>query len=167
MSSEFTQYYEQYKKPIFNYILYRAGFDRAYAEDLTAEIFLKAYEHFDSYDRSRPFKAWIYTIAHNHLINARMAKKETLPLDEKLEIVKEDINDDYGRNIDRKMMIEKIMSLVLLLPATQQELIIMRYINDMSNKETAEILEKEEGAVRTALSRAIAALREEYNKKYL
>lgn len=159
--AQFTGYYEKHKKAIFNYILYRIGFNRDTAEDLTSEVFLKAFEHFDSYDCSRPFKTWIFTIAHNHVVNFYAAKKEVLPLDETINIAEN--APKVSEETEHKMAVAKIMHLVSLLPESQQELITMRYVNDLSNNEIAEILEKEEGAIRTALSRAIAALRNQYN----
>lgn len=157
-AKEFTRHYEEHKNSIFNYLLYRVAFKKDTAEDLTSEIFLKAFEHFDSYDRARPFKTWIFAIAHNHLVNYYAGRKETLPLDEAVELVKK---SSEGDNLDEKMLIGNIFGLVEKLPANQRDLIIMRYVNDLSNQEIAEILGKEEGAVRTGLSRAITAIREQ------
>lgn len=160
-AEEFTKYYEEHKNSIFNYLLYRVAFKKDIAEDLTSEIFLKAFEHFDSYDRARPFKTWIFAIAHNHLVNYYAGRKETLPLNEAIELVKK---LPEGDDLDEKMLIANILGLVEKLPTNQRDLIVMRYVNDISNQEIAEILGKEEGAVRTGLSRAIAALREQYEK---
>lgn len=160
--SEFTRYYEQHNKGVFNYIFYRVGFNRQTAEDLTSEIFLKAFEHLDQYDRNRPFKTWIFTIAHNHLVNFFITKKELLALDEAKTVSH---HSSIGE-IDMKMTIEQMLSLVGELPSSQRDLLIMRYVNDLSNREIAEILQKEEGAVRTALSRALALLRNNYNLIY-
>lgn len=162
--NEFTRFYEEHKKTIFNYLLYRTGFDRDIAEDLTSEIFLKAYRAFDSYDRKRSFKTWIFAIAHNHLVNYYAAKKHVLPLEEAVEVVKE---VPATETLDEKMLVSKILHLVSKLPAAQQELVTLRYINDLSHEEIARIVGKEEGAVRTALSRAIATLREEYNIHFI
>lgn len=160
---EFTRYYEQHKNAIFNYILYRIGFDRDTAEDLTSEIFLKAFEYFASYDTSRPFKNWIFTIAHNHLVNYYTTKRETLPLEDVTELVKTASATD---TLENHMTIEKILMLMTKLPPAQRDLIIMRYVNDLSNREIAEILHKEEGALRTALSRALTALRQQYHRHF-
>lgn len=154
---EFAGYYEKHKTAIFNYILYRIGFNKYTAEDLTSDIFLKAFEHFDSYDRARPFKTWIFTIAHNHLVNYYTSRKVTLPLEEAIEVVKEE--STIKENTDRDMAVAKMLNLVSELPEQQQEIVTMKYVNDMTNEEIAAALDKEEGAIRTALSRAIATLR--------
>lgn len=160
-AQEFTHYYEEHKNAIFNYILYRVSFNRDTAEDLTSEIFLKAFEAFERYDRNRPFKTWIFTIAHNHLVNFYAGRKEILPLEEAVEVVKEG-ETPIGEDIDQKDTLGKILHLVTELPESQRDLIIMRYVNDLGNGEIAKILNKEEGAIRTALSRAIASLRNAY-----
>lgn len=157
---EFTTYYEKHKKAIFNYILYRVGFNRETAEDLTSEIFLKAFEHFETYDRGRPFKTWIFTIAHNHLVNFYAKQRETLPLNEAIGLSKE---EKSAEEIDHDTMIKKILRIISKLPEGQRETIILRYINDLGNNEIAEITGKEEGAVRTSISRAITAIRDHYN----
>ena len=162
--NEFTRYYEEHKKSIFNYILYRVGFNRDTAEDLTSEIFLKAFEHFDSYDRDRPFKAWIFPIAHNHLINFRTAQKPVLPLDDAIDVVKDESkNAHFQDTVDHEAMMSKILTLVEKLPEAQREIVIMRYVNDLSNSEIAHATGKDEGAIRTALSRAITTLRNTFN----
>lgn len=161
---EFTRYYEEHKKTIFNYLLYRVGFDRDMAEDLTSDVFLKAFQAFDSYDRNRSFKTWVFTIAHNHLVNYYAARKTVLPLEEVVEVVKEVPATEM---LDEKMLVSKILHLVSKLPAAQQELVTLRYVNDLSHQEIAGIVGKEEGAVRTAISRAIATLRDEYNIHFI
>lgn len=162
-SSQFTQYYEEYKRTIFNYILYRVGFNHNTAEDLTSEIFLKAFEHFDSYDRKRSFKTWIFTIAHNHLVNYYSSKRETVPLDEAIRIVKE---VHYSEIVDQNMTMEQVLGHIAKLPHAQRELIIMRYINELNNDEIAEVMGKDEGAIRTALSRALGQLRTHFNNNH-
>lgn len=163
-TQEFTRYYEEFKKPIYNYILYRVSFNQDLAEDLTAEIFIKAYEHMDSYDRARSFKTWIYTIAHNHLINYVTSKKDVLSLDESLEVPSTESGSKFGEEVDMQMQMDVVHELIQELPAPQRELLTMRFVNDLSNTEIASVLNKEEGAIRTGLSRSISSLRNLYNQ---
>ncbi|MBI4994102.1 RNA polymerase sigma factor [Candidatus Peregrinibacteria bacterium] len=160
---QFTVYYEEHKTSIFNYILYRVGFNHSTAEDLTSDIFLKAFEHFDSYDKTRPFKTWIFTIAHNHLVNYYAGKKEVLPLEEARELVK-----DIGskETAERNITMQRILNLISGLPESQRDIVTMKYVNDLTNEEIARVTGKEEGTIRTALSRAIASLRGQYNIKF-
>lgn len=162
MAEEFVGYYETNKKAIFNYVLYRVSFDRYTAEDLTSEIFLKAFSAFKSFDRKRSFKTWIFTIAHNHLINYYSSKKPTLSLDEAYSVMKE---DDLGAAVDKKDALGKVFQIVEGLPEASREIVIMRFVNDLEYDEIASVLGKEQGTVRTALSRAITAIKEKYDKQ--
>ena len=162
MVEEFAGYYEANKKAIFNYALYRVSFDRDIAEDLTSEIFLKAFTAFKSFDRKRSFKTWIFTIAHNHLINYYSSKKTTLSLDEACLIMKE---EDVGAAVDKKGVLDKVFHIVEDLPEAQREIVIMKFVNDQEYDEIASVLGKEQGAVRTALSRAITAIKEKYDQQ--
>lgn len=159
----FTNFYHDHKDKIFTYILYRVSFDRDIAEDLTSEIFLKAWKHFDSFDRTRSFKTWIFTIAHNHLINFYKSRRPTLPLDEAIKAGEEEHVSD---SVEEKTQIEKLMRLVASLPHAPRDLIIMRYLQELSNQEIAEIMHKEEGAVRTAISRALNLLRSRFEATF-
>ncbi|PJC37146.1 hypothetical protein CO046_02015 [Candidatus Peregrinibacteria bacterium CG_4_9_14_0_2_um_filter_53_11] len=160
---EFLDYYEEFKNAIFSYLLYRVGYDRATAEDLTSEVFIKAYENFHRYDQTRSFKTWIFTIAHNHLINYVQSRKLTVPLNEDIKTPANEKGATFAEQTDHDMQMEQVMQLVSDLPETQRELLTMRYVNDLSNSEIAAILGKDEGAVRTALSRAVGQLRNKYS----
>ncbi len=162
--AEYTRYYEEYKNAIYNYILYRVRYDRDTAEDLTADVFVKAFENFEKYDRKRSFKTWIYTIAHNHLINHLTGIKPVVQLDDTLAANLEAQTEHYGDSLDHQMMMGQIGSLMADLPEATRELLTLRFVNDLSNTEISEVLGKDEGAVRTGLSRAIAALRNKYTE---
>lgn len=163
-SEEFLKYYEQCKTPIFTYLLYRVRFDREVAEDLTSEVFIKAFEHFDSFDRARSFKTWIFTIAHNHLVNFYVSRKEVTSLDEAIHVTRDEVS--VGDSVDTRSSISRVLSLVNKLSDAQRELVIMRYVNDLSYNEIASITGKAEGAIRTAISRALSSLRTIYSQHY-
>jgi RNA polymerase sigma factor (sigma-70 family) len=150
---EFAQYYEAHKKAIFTYILYRVSFNR----DL-----LKAFEYFHTFDKERPFKPWIYRIAHNHLINHFTAKKnqKMTSIDDIPEIP---VDAKINKQAQENMLMEKIEIILKDLPEAHQELLLLRYQNGLSHKEVAEIVGKEEGAVRTAISRALDTVRQKYH----
>lgn len=160
---DFEKHYEAHKKRVFTYLLYRLSFDRELAEDLTSEVFLKAFEHFDSYDPSRPFQPWIFKIAHNHLVNYFASRRETLSLEKVSEL---SIPSTVAEKTEEKMLIEKIETFVKDLPPHQQELILLRYQNGLSHREIAEIVGKEEVAVRVAISRALDTIRNKYHQSY-
>ncbi len=151
----FTVYYNQFKHKIYNYFLYRIGFDQKAAEDLTSEAFLKALKSFADFDEERPFGPWIFAIAHNHLVNYyKIANRETTLTD------KENFLPQTDDSASERLELERVIKLIQTMEAADREVLLLRFVDGLSNTEIAELLNKEEGAVRTQISRAMAKLRE-------
>ncbi len=153
---EFMSYYNLYADKIFTFILYRVNFNRAVAEDLTQEIFIKAFTKFETYDRTRQFSAWIFTIARNHLLNYYRDRKEEYELSE---IHASPYN--AADRLDVKMESEALLARIREMEPYSRDVLLMRYVDGLSHGEIAEVLGKEEGAVRTQLSRALKKLKAE------
>lgn len=150
----FISYYNQFKDKIFVYFLYRVNFSREVAEDLTSEIFLKALKSFDSYEQNRSFQSWIFAIAHNHLVNYyRVAGRESYELKDNYS-VEGDI-DKVEMNYELSLILKKINSM----DKNDRDILLMRFVDDLSNTEIADILQKSEGAIRTSISRSLDKLR--------
>lgn len=143
-------------------MFFRVGRNRSLAEDLTSEIFLKALEKFDTFDsETASFQSWIYSIAHNHLIDHyRLARSET-SLEEIRETPGEAI--DWGAALDTKKQVELISKKIADLPDAYAEIITLKYINELSNREISKVLNKSAVGVRVTLHRALNALREKMN----
>lgn len=157
----FIEYYHQYKQSLYNYFLYRVAFKQEIAEDLLSETFLKAFKHFKRFDRERSFKTWVYTIAHNLLVNHYRSSKPTCDIDDVAEpSAKEQLISEV---LDIDIDIEKIKYHLDDFPPKQKEMLILRYINDLSYEEISKIMQKEEGAIRVGVSRAIKKLKEKLN----
>lgn len=151
---DFLHYYKEYKDKIYSYIWYRVGFNAALAEDLTSEIFIKALENFERFDQARSFQAWIYRIAHNHLINHyKVSNRET-----ELEAA-DKCFDEPLELLDTMIDHERVMLCINDMPDSSKQALLLRYAEEMSNEEIAAILDKDVGAIRTQLSRAMAELR--------
>ncbi len=155
----FVSYYDKFKDKIFVYFLYRVNFNRTIAEDLTSEVFLKALDHFDSFDQARSFQSWIFTIAHNHLVNHyRVAGRET-----------ELLADQYITHVDTQKVelnyeLEQVLKTIYTMEKSDRDILLMRFVDDLSNSDIADLLGKEEGAIRTKISRTLAKLREILDK---
>lgn len=153
--SSFIGYYEQYKNKIFVYFLYRVNFNRTVAEDLTSEVFLKALKNFDTFDKNRSFQSWIYAIAHNHLVNHyRVANRETELLENQF-VTQRELDQ-----IDQKQELERVLGAIKKMIDSDREILLLRFVDELSNSEIASLLEKDEGAIRTKMSRALVKLRE-------
>lgn len=152
--NSFIGYYEQYKNKIFVYFLYRVNFNRAVAEDLTSEVFLKALKNFDTFDKNRSFQSWIYAIAHNHLVNHyRVANRETELLENQF------VTQHELDQIDQKQELERVLRAIKKMVDSDREILLLRFVDELSNSEIATLLEKDEGAIRTKMSRSLAKLR--------
>lgn len=161
-NSSFLDYYGQFKAKIYNYCWYRVNFDREIAEDLTSDIFIKAFSSYGSFDQDRPFQAWIYAIARNHLINHYRKSGREVPLDDSIDFP----IDSHAAKVHASIEMEKVLSVIATMDGYCRDVLLMKYVDGLDSKEIAQILGKNDGAVRTQLSRALSILKEklEYEK---
>ena len=157
----FGKLYDKYSNLIYRFIVFRIS-SREDANDLTAEVFLKAWQYLVSGNRNvENFKALLYRMAGNLVIDYyRQSGRELQSLDEGQwnQLIDEAYNlEDQIRQKDYARLIQQAME---KLSQDERELLIMRYINDLDIKEISTILDKTSGAVRVALHRAIKALKE-------
>jgi RNA polymerase sigma-70 factor (ECF subfamily) len=153
--------YERYVRQIYNYIYYRTG-NVQDAEDLTARVFQRAGQHLPRYtDRGLPFTAWLYRIAHNVVANWHRdeARRQSLPLngaaltDLRAEAPEETLEDHHER--------ERLLRAIRRLPGERQQLLILKFVEQMSNAEIGAIMNRSEGAVKSLYHRTLLALRDE------
>ncbi len=161
-TAAFGDLYERYLGTIYRYVLYRVS-DVAEAEDLTETTFLKAWQGLADYRvRDVPFNAWLYRIAHNVIVDQHRAHKDTLSLDQHIEI-----RDESASPEDRLGWHESVESLTLALqqlPPAYQQVLALRFISGLSHAETGRVLGRSEEAVRVLQHRALSALRTLLNK---
>lgn len=156
----FGKLYEIYMDRIYRYNFFRVGQDRFVAEDLTADVFVKAWEKLDKFDKGS-FQAWIYTIARNTIIDYMRTGKKHKQLDETVIDEKIDIEEE----VHKKLGVEKILSCLDDLTEEQREIIILRFVNDMSYKDIAALLKKQEDAIRALQYRALKQLKKILKEK--
>jgi len=155
---KFQGYYKQHLDKIYNYLFYRSGYNKELAEDLVSTVFLKALENFSSFDESTAsFQTWIYSIAHNQLIDFYRSKKETVPLDKLEQTAVEE--KDLVAKLDAKEEAGKVLRAIQKLPKNYCELLTLRYVQGLSNNEIAEITGKSAVSVRVTIHRALATLK--------
>jgi len=157
----FGQLYEIYVGRIYNYVYYRTG-NVADAEDLTARIFFRAMGHIDKYDdRGIPFSAWLYRIAHNLVANWHRdhSRRKLISLDD---IAQWRIEGD-GPELSTQLLEDRdtLLAAVRRLPADRQEVLILKYVERLSNAEIGDIMGRSEGAIKSLYHRTLLALREE------
>lgn len=162
MSDEFSELYHQYKHKVYSFVLYRVGGDVSLAEDLTSDTFLKAFERFASYDRTYAFSTWIYTIARNTVIDHyRRQKGEAADVDELAEVIADerDTVEDWQFALDRAPKLKEIYAALEHLPDFHKDCVILKYLEDHSTAEIADITGASESYVRQGLSRGLKKLK--------
>lgn len=159
----FGDLYEHYLADIYRYVFYRVG-DQHEAEDLTEAVFVKAWEALERYRPTEaPFAAWLYRIAHNLVVDRHRTKKSEDPLVEQWPDPAPDASPEA--QADRREAASRVAEALAQLDPAQQEVLTLRFVNDLSHAETARIMGRSEGAVRVLQHRALAALRQWLQEK--
>lgn len=157
----FGELYERYTERIFNYVYYRTG-NVHDAEDLTARVFQRAMNHIHNYtDRGVPFSAWLYRIAHNLVANWHRdrSRKQEIPIDD-LPVLPAK-GDHPETTLVRTEEQDALLRLIRRLPPERQNLLILKFVENMSNAEIGQIMGRSEGAVKSLYHRTLLSLRDE------
>lgn len=170
----FGKLYDIYVDQIYRFIYFKVG-RKEEAEDLTGDVFLKTWQYINEMGSEviDNLRAFLYQTARNAVIDFYRSRDQrefvALPEedDEKptMEIVDE--KQDLVEKIELASDLEEVKKALQKIREEYREIIILRFVEEMSVKETAEILGKSEGAVRVLLHRAVAALKEEAAQKNL
>jgi RNA polymerase sigma-70 factor (ECF subfamily) len=154
----FGALYDHYQPQIYRFVLLKIG-DKAEAEDITHQVFLSAYENVGGYrENGNPFGSWLYEIARNRVTDHYRLAKADFPLpDEDSEIFA--VPAGLPDAVDEHFNLEKVRGALVTLRPEYQDVIIMRFVEELSLEETAANLEKTVGAVKLLQHRAIHALR--------
>ncbi len=157
----FGELYERYMPKIYSYVYYRTG-NQHDAEDLTAKVFQRAIEHIRHYeDKGVPFQAWLYRIAHNLVANFHRdsGRRKIISLDDYVSLtLKSDAPDRQAELNEEKA---RLMHALQRLPAERQQLLLLKFVEDKSNAEIGEIMNRTEGAIKSLYHRTLLALRDE------
>jgi RNA polymerase sigma-70 factor (ECF subfamily) len=151
--------YERYVGRIYNYIYYRTG-NQYDAEDLTARVFMRAIRHINNYeDRGLPFSAWLYRIAHNLVANWHRdnSRHYEVGLDDIL-IAQPEFQQPENLLVHLEDQ-EKLLQMVRQLPPERQQLLILKFVEHLSNAEIGQIMGRTEGAIKSLYHRTLLSLR--------
>lgn len=148
--------YDDYHQPIYSYIYRRVG-DVELARDLTADVFRRFLQAI--HDETGPrenIRAWFYRVAHNIVVDhyRRQQNRQHYPLEENII----EAGDDPVKTAELNLRTEKVRTALLRLTPDQQQVVALKFLEGMSNKEVAEITGKPIGAVKSLQHRALASL---------
>ena len=157
----FGQLYDVCIDRVYRFIFFRVS-DELTAEDLTSQVFLKAWQNLGRYQPKGPFLAWLYAIARNTVIDHYRTHKQTVSLDEAAPIAaKDDKLDDL---IELKFEVNSLQESLQYLTEEQQEVITLKFIAEYDTDQIARKMGKSEGAIRALQMRALQALAKVLNK---
>jgi RNA polymerase sigma-70 factor (ECF subfamily) len=159
----FASLYDLYVDRIYKYIYYKVG-NTTEAEDLTAQVFLNAWEAMGAYEwRDVPFSAWLFRIARNLVIDYHRAQRDTVPLEPpegRPPLIIEDEGARPEQALQETMMVKQLQEAIAQLTEEQQQVLILRFLEGYSTAEVAQIMGKRPGAIRGLKFRGLCALRE-------
>ena len=150
--------YDIYVKQIYRFVFFKVS-SHEEAEDITSDVFLKAWRYIQENQELRSFSGLLYRIARNCVIDLYRAKssKPEIFMDETIEV------GDGGKwfaSISAEADAKKIIQAIKKLKQEYQEVITLRYVDELDLAEIAEITNKGKIAVRVTLHRAIKKLKE-------
>jgi len=150
--------YDHYVSLVYRYVHNRVG-DRATAEDVTSETFVRALRRIDSLSfQGRDVGAWLVTIARNIVLDHVKSSRY------RLEVATADMRDaDRATDGPEDAVLQHLTNRELLacvqqLGSEQQECIVLRFMHGLSVSETAEIMGKKDGAIKALQHRAVRRL---------
>ncbi len=155
--AELAGLYTEYYDKIAHYASVHIG-NKADAEDIAGEVFLKALESLGSYEkRGIPMQAWLFKIAHNSVVDylRRMSKRKIVDIDSVTLRSEESPEMIAEINIE----IEKVKKAMEQLTRDQREVLSLRFFGELTSRETAVIMGKSDGAVREMQRAATSKLR--------
>ena len=153
-----TQLYEENFDKIYRYIVLKTG-DRTEAEDMTQQVFLKAFKSISGYrSKGSPFSSWLFRIAHNQMVDywRKKSKRTTVPLEESMV---GSSNSNPSSEAEQKMDIENLVAATKQLTSLQREVVSLRFAGGLSLAEVAKAMGKNEGAIKALQHSAVVSLR--------
>ncbi|MFN8637298.1 MAG: sigma-70 family RNA polymerase sigma factor [Chloroflexota bacterium] len=154
----FASLYEQYSPLVYRFLRRRLDGSDEVVEDLTEDVFVKVYEKLDRYvERGLPFTAWLYRIAHNHLVDylRSLPRMTAHSLDDVGDVPERAAITSFGQVLDRQALEPALARLT----PEQRQAIDLRFMEGMSVAEAARTMGRSEEAVKKLQARALANLR--------
>ncbi len=158
-AAAYGELYDLYVEPVYRFIFFKIS-NREEAEDATSEVFLKAWNYVRNPDKSvENFRQLVYAIARNHVIDIyrERAKQQSSSLDDHPELAaKEDLERDVGIKLEAHALLVHMQTL----KQDYQDVLQLRYVEGLSVKDIAGIMNKPYGNVRVLLHRATKKLKD-------
>lgn len=160
----FKKLYQKWLTPIYRYFYFRVG-NQKEAEDLTSQVFLKAYESLPGYRDRGNFAAWLFSIAHSRVVDYYRKSARSQFIQNVDEIDPPDLQSDPLSQITKQDEIRQVMKLLNNCSEEEQEMLRLRYMAELNYRQIGSILNKSEDAVRKTMFRLIHRLQAQLEGK--
>jgi RNA polymerase sigma-70 factor (ECF subfamily) len=158
----FDDLYLLYADRIFRFLVARLG-DAEVAEEVTAQVFLRLIEKIDQYkialkDNAAIFSAWLYRMAYNKMVDVLRKQKHHQQVSiQHAEMVSH--NQTMSEMVENQIEFEQVMEKLQLLNDQQRQVLLLRFVEGLSIAETAQVMDKSEGAIKALQHRSLETLR--------
>jgi RNA polymerase sigma-70 factor (ECF subfamily) len=157
--------YERHATAIYRYLCLHLG-NHPDAEDLTSEVFLRAWQSLPRYhQRGVPFRAYLFRIAHNALVDHYRHRRGQDRLHQEEDNISVDEKDSPLENLLGKSDRSELAGILSSLREDYRTVLILRFFSQLSPAETAMVMHRTPGAVRVLQHRALEALRQRMIEK--
>jgi RNA polymerase sigma-70 factor (ECF subfamily) len=160
---KFGELYALYAQPVYRYLYSRIG-SVTEAEDVTAQTFLSALEHFPKYRHDGYFASWLFSIARSKSMDFFRLRRNDAPLDE---IERVAVDSNLLQQVINAERVIALSKLIYTLSFDEQELIRLRYVADLRFAEIGRLLNQKEGTVKKTLYRLLARLKDQLENSHV
>lgn len=162
----FAKLYDLYVTPIYRFIYFKVPSQQD-AEDLTSEVFLKVWTYItETEDVIENFRALIYKIARNSVVDFYRSKSrcESVQEEEVVMLIPDHRQQSLLSQIEAKVELSNLELILKKIKDEYRDVIVLKYIEGLSTKEIAKIMDKSNGSVRVLLHRALNVIKEMVNQ---
>jgi len=159
LRKQFAKIYDQYINKIYRFIFLKVN-SQEIAEDLTSEVFVRSWDKFRIGEDIQNIQAFLYQVARNLVIDHYREKGESRTISAE-EIWAPDLRVDLEKEAQIDSEMSQARFALSKINEDYADIVVWRYLDQLSVSEIAKILNKSEGAVRVMLHRALKALKNE------
>lgn len=157
--------YDHYLPKIYRFVLIKVG-RREEAEDLTHQAFLKAWQNIAGYEfKGYPFGSWLYKIARNTVYDYYRQTRTEMDIEDADDLGWLVTEEDAAADTEKRLDLQRTLESLKKLKGIEEDVLIMRFVDDLPIKEVARTLGKTEGAVKLIQNRGIKNLKKLIEKE--
>jgi RNA polymerase sigma-70 factor (ECF subfamily) len=163
ISKQFLDAYDKYADDLFRHVIFRVS-DKEAAKELLQETFMKTWEYMKKGNKVDEIRPFLYRVLHNQLIDYLRKRKPQVSLDE---LSEDGFDIAHGGRKEEESRIDAKKLLVLLdeLEESYRNVLVMRYVDDMTIQEIAELTGDQPNSISVRLHRALKKLKELHDER--